>query len=150
MKIKNDIGFTLVELMVGCMIMGIVAAVAAPGFSGLIRNYKLSNAARMVWLDLNKAKMMAIKQGLTMRVDFDSSGTFYDIYRVNQDNTTTKVFTRNLTADYAGITLSSRTTTPISFGNTGTANAGTVILQRDSSHSKVFTIATTGRIGQIS
>jgi len=145
MKLKNDIGFTLVELMVGCMIMGIVAAVAAPGFSGLIRNYKLSNAARMVWLDLHKAKMMAIKQGQTMRVDF--TATSYTITRVD---TTKVVFTRDLSSDYAGITLSSRTTTPISFGNTGTANAGTVTLQRDSSHTKTFTIATTGRIGQIS
>ena len=145
MKLKNDIGFTLVELMVGCMIMGIVAAVAAPGFSGLIRNYKLSNATRMVWLDLHKAKMMAIKQGQTMRVDF--STTSYTITRVDTGKV---VFTRDLSSDYAGITLKTGTTTPISFGNTGTANAGTVIIQRGTASSKTFTIAVTGRIGQVS
>ena len=147
MKIKNEIGFTLVELLVVCMVMGIVAKIAAPGLSGLIRNYKLSNAARVVWLDLHRAKMMAVKQRATMRVDF--TPTAYTIKRSDTPNVV--IFTRDLSNDYAGITINTTwTTSPISFGDTGTANIGAVTIQQGTIRSKTFTILATGRIGKIS
>jgi hypothetical protein len=112
----------------------------------LIKNYKLTNAARVVWLDLQRAKMMAIKQGSTMRVDF--TATSYNIVRVD---TATVVLSRNLSVDYPSISFNTTATTPsVSFGSTGTANGGTVVIQQGPTSSKHFTIALTGRIGQIS
>jgi hypothetical protein len=37
----------------------------------------------------------------------------------------------------------------VSFGSTGTANGGTVVIQQGPTSSKQFTIALTGRIGPI-
>jgi prepilin-type N-terminal cleavage/methylation domain-containing protein len=145
MRIKDTIGFTLVELLVALMITGIIATIAVPRFSGLIKNYKLTNAAMVVWLDLQRAKMMAIKQGSTMRVDF--TATSYNIVRVD---TATVVLSRNLSVDYPNISFNTTATTPnVSFGSTGTANGGTVVIQQSPTSSKHFTIALTGRIGQI-
>jgi type II secretion system protein H len=146
MQIKNARGFTLVELLIALMIMGIMAAIAVPRLSGLIKNYKLANATRVVWLDLHRAKMMAIKQGKTMRVDF--TATSYNIVRVD---TAAVVLSRNLSVDYPNVTFNTTATTPsVSFGSTGTANGGTVVIQQGPTSSKRFTIALTGRIGQIS
>ena len=52
MQIKNTVGFTLIELLIALMITGIMSAIAVPRFSGLIKNYTFSNAARVIWLDL--------------------------------------------------------------------------------------------------
>ena len=145
MQIKNTVGFTLIELLIALMITGIIATIAVPRFSGLIKNYKLTNAARVVWLDLQRAKMMAIKQGRTMRVDF--TATSYNIVRVD---TAAVVLSRNLLVDYPSVTFDTTATTPsVSFGSTGTANGGTVVIQQGPTSSKQFTIALTGRIGPI-
>ena len=145
MQSKNALGFTLVELLIALMIIGIMAAIAVPRYSALIKSYKLTNAARVVWLDLHRAKMMAIKQSKTMRVDF--TATSYNIVRVD---TAAVVLSRNLSVDYPSITFNTTATTPsVSFGSTGTANGGTVVIQQGPTSSKHFTIALTGRIGQI-
>jgi len=145
MQLKNTRGYTLVELLIALMIMGIMVAIAVPRFNGLIKNYRLTNAARIVWLDLHRAKMMAIKQGRTMRVDF--TATSYNIVRVD---TAAVVLSRNLSVHYPSVTFDTTATTPsVSFGSTGTANGGTVVLQQGPTSSKHFTIAFTGRIGRI-
>jgi hypothetical protein len=89
--------------------------------------------------------MMAIKQGRTMRVDF--TATSYNIVRVD---TAAVVLSRNLSVHYPSVTFDTTATTPsVSFGSTGTANGGTVVLQQGPTSSKHFTIALTGRIGRI-
>jgi len=169
MKIKHELGFTLVELLIGCVIMGIVTGLAVPRVSGLMKKYRLTNAARVVWLDMHRTRLRAIKQGTTMRVDIPPlSPTAYNpslpnaacpyttpsyVVQVN----TAVVFCRNLSSNYPGMTvsISNLPATSVSFGNTGTAGVpggGTPTVQiQGTTGSKSFTILTsTGRIGKIS
>src|SRR5437016_5137708 len=149
MQITPTRGFTFVELMLGLIIMGIGAAIAVPRFSGLIQNYKLTNAARVVWLDLHRARMRAIKERRTIRVDF--TATSYTIYRVRVSPETqdTPVFSRNLSDAYSGTTFDTGYLASVSFGSTGTADSKTIVIQQSSTRRKNFTISSTGRIRQI-
>lgn len=143
--IANERGFTLVELLIGTMILAILGTVAAPQFTGLLRNFRLNGAAKVIWGDLHKARMMAIRENTAIRVDFTSSA--YDIVRVN---TAAVAFRRNLALDYPGITVSITNNT-VTFGSTGTAGGGSQTVQVQSATGmKSFTILTTGRIGNIS
>jgi prepilin-type N-terminal cleavage/methylation domain-containing protein len=145
MIIKNEKGFTLVELLIGAMIVAILGAIAAPQFTGLLRSFRLKGAATVIWGDLHKARLMAIKENRSVRVDFTSNA--YDIVRVN---TAEVVFRRNLAADYPGITVSIPSNT-ITFGSTGTAGGGSKTVQVQSATGmKSFTILTTGRIETVS
>jgi prepilin-type N-terminal cleavage/methylation domain-containing protein len=143
--IANERGFTLVELLIGAMIISIMGAFAAPQFGSTLRAYRLNGATQVIWGDLHKARLMAIKENRTIRVDFTESA--YEIVRVD---TAVVAFRRNLAADFPGITVSIPNNT-ISFGSTGTAGGGGKTVQvQGATGSKNFTIATTGRIGIIS
>jgi prepilin-type N-terminal cleavage/methylation domain-containing protein len=143
--IDNERGFTLIELLIGAMIISIMGAFAAPQFGSALRAYRLNGATKVIWGDLHKARLMAIKENRTIRVDFTSSA--YEIVRVD---TAVVAFRRNLAADFPGITVSISNNT-ISFGSTGTAGSGGKTVQvKSATVSKSFTIITTGRIGMIS
>jgi prepilin-type N-terminal cleavage/methylation domain-containing protein len=143
--IPNERGFTLVELLIGAMIISIMGAFAAPQFGSTLRAYRLNGATKVIWGDLHKARLMAIKENRTIRVDFTSGA--YEIVRVD---TAEVAFRRNLTNDFPGITVSITNDT-VSFGSTGTAGVGGKTVQvQSATASKSFKIITTGRIGMIS
>jgi prepilin-type N-terminal cleavage/methylation domain-containing protein len=143
--IANEQGFTLVEVLIGAMIVAIIAAFAAPQFGSTLRGYRLSGATKVVWGDLHKARLMAIKENRSIRVDF--SGTSYTIVRVN---TGAVAFSRNLVANYPGVVVSIQDNM-VTFGSTGTAGGGGKTVQvQNSAGTKTFTILTTGRIGNFS
>jgi type IV fimbrial biogenesis protein FimT len=143
--ITNERGFTLVELLISIMVIGIIGAFAAPQFGSTLRAYRLNGATKVVWGDLHKARLMAIKENRSIRVDF--AGTSYTIVRVNTGEVASS---RNLVGDYPGITVSISNNT-VTFGNTGTAGVGGKTVQvQSSAGTKTFTILTTGRIGNFS
>jgi prepilin-type N-terminal cleavage/methylation domain-containing protein len=143
--IASERGFTLVELLIGAMIISIMGVFGAPQFGSTLRAYRLNGATKVIWGDLHKARLMAIKENRTIRVDFTASA--YEIVRVD---TAVVAFRRNLATDFAGITVSISNNT-ISFGSTGTAGGGGKTVQvHNATGSKSFTILTTGRIGNIS
>jgi type IV fimbrial biogenesis protein FimT len=144
-KMKDETGFTVVELFVTIMIIGILAAFSAPQLKGRLRAYQVTGAARMIWVDLQRARTLAIKENGTIRVDFTS--TSYTITRVG---TGAVVFNRNLSGSYPGITIGI-TGNSVSFGSTGTVPPPSKTVQvQGLSGNKIFTVLPTGRIGTIS
>lgn len=60
---ENNIGFTLIELMVTVAIAGVVLGIGIPSFNEAIRNSRLTTSANELITALNLAKSEAIKRG---------------------------------------------------------------------------------------
>jgi type IV fimbrial biogenesis protein FimT len=142
MRLQHEHGFTLVDLLIAVVILGIVALVATPQLSGFLRGYRLQGAAQLVWVDLQRARALAIKEGTTMRVDFTPT-----IYVVVRPATNEVRFRRDLARDYSGITVEVPTNS-VAFTSTGAAlpPSRTVEIQGPGGSRRV-TILPTGFIG---
>jgi len=83
---KRESGFTLVEILVTFAIIAILSAIAVPGFSRWLPNYRLKSAARDVVSNFQLAKLTAIKKGINCTITFNQiiGGTAYD-YVVYED-----------------------------------------------------------------
>ena len=83
---KRDAGFTLVEVLVTFAIIAILSAIAVPGFSRWIPNYRLKSAARDVVSNFQLAKLTAIKKGINCTITFNKTigVTTYD-YVIYED-----------------------------------------------------------------
>jgi prepilin-type N-terminal cleavage/methylation domain-containing protein len=143
--IRDTHGFTVVELCIGLVIAGILAAVAAPNLTTFVRHYRLNGAARLVWGDVQQARLMAVKENRAIRIDF--TGTSYTLVRVD---TAQVAFSRNLAGSYPGVTVSVNTGTVL-FGSAGLLGSPLRTVQiQGSTGTKSFTILPTGSIGTIS
>lgn len=95
-------GFTLVELLVAIVIIGILAAVGIPSFQRQIDNARLIGASDNILADVRFAQSESLKTNSTVRVTFDTAGWSYSI--ANTSTSTTIKSVSN--ADYKGLTLS--------------------------------------------
>ncbi|MBW2610213.1 MAG: GspH/FimT family pseudopilin [Deltaproteobacteria bacterium] len=67
---KNSSGFTLMEIIVTCAILAILAAVAIPAFSSWLPEYRLKSAVRDLYSNTQLARVMAIKNNESYRMIF--------------------------------------------------------------------------------
>ncbi|TWT76135.1 hypothetical protein Pla123a_29240 [Posidoniimonas polymericola] len=72
-------GFTLIELTITVLILGILAAVAGPRMIGAMNRAQARSAARWVVADLERARQHAMSQAVSQPVVFDAASNSYEL-----------------------------------------------------------------------
>ena len=138
-------GFTLAELMISLVVIGLLMAIMVPNVRSQIPRYQLNGAARQVLRDLMAARMKAISQNTTVKVSFPDTHTYTVC---NFDSTQNKcigtVSTKNIQQDYRDVTLTANNN-PV-FLSRGTATNLATITLTNVSGSKDITVNITGRV----
>jgi type IV fimbrial biogenesis protein FimT len=68
-------GFTRLELIITSAIVGMLASIAIPTFSSLAPDYRLKKTVQTLYSDMHFAKMRAIKENSTCRIEFSTGGS---------------------------------------------------------------------------
>ncbi len=76
--LRGKNGFTLIELAVVMLLFILTAAFAVPNVAKVIPRYRLKEASRGIYSDLQLAKLTAVKEGTPCTVEFTSTG--YQIF----------------------------------------------------------------------
>ena len=107
----NSVGFTLIELLVVIGMLAVLALIAIPAFSAWMPEYRLKQAARELYSNLQRAKMGAVRANESWGVWFDSgTSPGYQIWSLGPnstwDNTAGDDVYQNITirlSDYKGV-----------------------------------------------
>lgn len=72
---RPDAGFSLVELMIVCIIMVIISAIAIPAIQTTINNYRLDAAGHSLASLLQQARLQAVKTNQATYAHYDTNQT---------------------------------------------------------------------------
>ena len=144
-------GFTMVELLITLVLVGIVLSIAVPAVSGWLDNSNLKAGARTMASDVaflresalssGRTHLMAFNVGAnqyTLRWDSDGAGTYADVPNYPA--------LRTLSQSGSGVRITSASQSPIKIISSGAINPfGTVVITNNRGSTATITTMITGR-----
>jgi len=137
-------GFTVIELLTVVGIMMIITAIATPSFYYWLPTYRLSAGARQIAADFQLARMKAISQNTTYRLNFQTSSTY--VLEVDNDNNGVPETVESGPFELPDGITASPTGPTANFQSRGTASGTDTITVSNSDATKVVCVKTVGRV----
>ncbi|WP_052055809.1 Tfp pilus assembly protein FimT/FimU [Myxosarcina sp. GI1] len=136
-KARNR-GFTLAELLITLIIVGVIAAIAAPNLLGLLNRYRVSAALDKVEGAIKETQRQAMRQGKICRININPTT------KILSGNAPNCLLANRVIDDNIDIRTNLSGTPPnINFSGKGnTTKMGTIVLSSDGTDSqKCFVIS---------
>ena len=121
----KSFGFSLVELMVGIVIVGILVTLAMPSFQDVLRNSEVRNAAESITNGLQRARAEAVARNAKVQFVLGTGSSWTVDYVVKPiatdppiDSRSSNEGSKNVTVNALAADLSTAATT-IAFSNLG-------------------------------
>src|SRR2546423_10183152 len=138
-------GFTIMELLVVVGIIGILAAMAGPAMSRIVRHQRANRAAMVITADLQSAFAVAARQREPVRIQADAASRSYQFIDRKSGNV---LRIRTFYGDTSEYRLSSLVFTPttIDVFPSGISSSPVRVDLANGDYSKVITASTAGFI----
>lgn len=73
---QGENGFTMVEFMIGLMVVAVLGGLGAASLQGLMAGFRAGNTTRQVATTLHEARLKAISQSTSYKVTFHPAGSY--------------------------------------------------------------------------
>jgi prepilin-type N-terminal cleavage/methylation domain-containing protein len=134
--VPGDSGFTLAEMMVGLVVMGIIAAIAIPNWHSLRPGYELDSSTRQIQSELHYLKIRAASENVGFQLAYLEGVSEYLVQR-EAVAVAAKPLPEGVVITKAGT---------ISFSPRGTAGSNRVRLRHVAGLCKQIVVSATGRV----
>lgn len=146
---KKDQGFTLIELSVGMVILGILLALATPAWKNYTAAQAQKSAAAEVVSILRNAQVRATSEETTYSVAFNPSAKSMTVSRAGVTQKVVTLPGRSVQLSTVSFTNTPGIPTSVYFAPRGTASPGRVVVS-SAGRTKTRTITVEGLTGRVS
>jgi prepilin-type N-terminal cleavage/methylation domain-containing protein len=144
--LQHQQGFTLLELVLSTLIIGVLAQLVAMDMLGQMSQRRLSGATQQMTWDLMRARMQAIKLRQNVQVTFVDAHTYAIWIDTNKNGVidSGEEEVKNVHNHYRGVNVTS--TNNITFNSRGASHNAATITLTNSKGSKVIAVNIAGFI----
>lgn len=141
-------GFTLADVMITVLIIGILSAIATPRLADTLGTLTLEAAAKQVTADLRYARQYAKTRGKSQSVTFDASSDSYELNGINDLHHSSEPYVVVLSDSNIPVGIDSATfgsSPTVTFDRYGKPDyGGTIVISKNGETKTIAVEATTG------